>query len=88
MFPIPVSPAKRSKRPRRRANGANRSIEITRALPPGEVVARLDQLRSELQCVEEAIQALERLALSRFPAPRARTLKAGDDSFNCGYGRA
>jgi hypothetical protein len=87
MIPIQASPAKRSKRLKKRPDGGSRSIEITRSLAAGDLLRRLHELRSELECIEEAILALERLAISRFPTPRGRTPKTGRDSLNCGYGQ-
>jgi hypothetical protein len=87
VLPIQAIPAKRSKRLKKRPGGGNRSIQITRGLASGDLLRRLNELRNELECIEEAILALERLAISRFPARRGRTSKAGGDSLNFGYGR-
>jgi CHAD domain-containing protein len=35
--------------------------------PDREIVEKLNQLRSELRCIEDAILALERLAIIRLP---------------------
>jgi len=35
--------------------------------PAREIVEKLHQLRSELRCIEDAIRALERLAIIRLP---------------------
>jgi hypothetical protein len=85
MIPIQASPAKPFKK--KRPDGGSPSIEITRGLGPGDLRRRLHELRSELECIEDAILALERLAISRFPTRQCRTPKTGRDSLNCGQGQ-
>jgi len=89
MIPRQANPPKRSKRSKKkRSDGGSPSIEITRGLASGDLLRRLHELRGELECIEEAILALERLGISRFPAPRGRTpRKTGGDSLNRGYGQ-
>jgi hypothetical protein len=77
VLPIRPSLAKRLNRLAKRGNRSNRTVEITLGLARGDMVRRLNELRSDLQCVEEAIQALEVLAISRFPARGTRRPKAG-----------
>ena len=44
---------------------------------PGDLLERLVELRFELQCIEDAIHALERLAINRLPQRRHRLPGSG-----------
>jgi hypothetical protein len=67
-------PGMNDARPRR--NQYQKVVPISIQTDPREdMVDRLNELRFELQCVEEAILTLESLVLSRFPKHRDRPPK-------------